>query len=141
MRNKQNFPLEPFSAYWHRHVPEEDRALTHVGPGTACGEYLRRFWQPVALSDELGELPKKIRVMGEDLVVFRDLSGRTGLMALHCSHRGTSLEYGLIAAHGIRCCYHGWLYDVDGKVLDIPGQPVENNYKDRLYHPAYPTFE
>jgi phenylpropionate dioxygenase-like ring-hydroxylating dioxygenase large terminal subunit len=141
MADKNNFPTTAYAGYFHREVPEEDKELTHVGPGTPCGEYLRRFWQPVALADELKDVPKRIRIMGEDLVAFRDRTGRTGLLALHCSHRGTSLEFGLISDRGIRCCYHGWLYDVDGKIVDIPGQPIESNYKDRLYHPAYPTFE
>jgi phenylpropionate dioxygenase-like ring-hydroxylating dioxygenase large terminal subunit len=131
----------PYGAYDFRDVPEEDKELTHVGPGTPGGEYLRRYWQPVALSDDVRDLPKRIRIMCEDLVLFRDHAGRTGLLALHCSHRGTSLEYGIICEQGLRCCYHGWLYDVDGKVLEIPGQPVGNTYQDRLYHPAYPTLE
>ncbi|MGH7826610.1 MAG: Rieske 2Fe-2S domain-containing protein [Candidatus Binatia bacterium] len=141
MAKKPNILTRPYGGYWHTDVPEEDRELTHVGPGTPCGEYLRRFWQPVGLSEEMKDLPKRIRIMGEELVLFRDASGRTGLLALHCSHRGTSLEYGLISERGIRCCYHGWLYDIDGKILDIPGQPVNSTYKDRLYHPAYPTLE
>ena len=131
----------PYGAYDFRHVPEEDKELTHVGPGSPGGEYLRRYWHPIALSDDVKDLPKKIRIMCEDHVLFRDHTGRIGLLGLHCSHRGTSLEYGIICEQGIRCCYHGWLYDVDGKVLEIPGQPVGNTYQNRLYHPAYPTLE
>jgi phenylpropionate dioxygenase-like ring-hydroxylating dioxygenase large terminal subunit len=141
MAKKGHFPTTPYEGYYHRDVPKEDEELTHVGPGTPGGEYLRRFWQPVALSEELKDLPKKIRIMCEDLVVFRDFSGKTGLLALHCSHRGTSLEFGLVSERGIRCCYHGWLYDTDGRILEIPGQAVKSDYKDRLYHPAYPTLE
>jgi len=141
MAKKPSMLNYPYGGYDFRAVPEEDKELTHVGPGTPCGEYLRRYWHPVALSDELKDLPKRIRIMGEDLVLFRDFGGRTGLLALHCSHRGTSLEYGLVSERGLRCCYHGWLYDVDGKVLEIPGQPVASTYQDRLYHPAYPTLE
>src|ERR1041384_6256875 len=141
MAKKQNVLGTPYGGYNHRDVPEEDKELTHVGPGTPGGEYLRRYWQPIALSEDLRDLPKKIRIMCEDLVLLRDGTGRTGLLALHCSHRGTSLEYGIVSERGIRCCYHGWLYDVDGKVLEIPGQPVQSTYQDRLFHPAYPTLE
>ncbi len=131
----------PYGAYFHRDVPKEDEELTHVGPGTSGGEYLRRFWQPVAMSSELKDLPLAIRIMGEDLVLFRDLSGRVGLLERHCSHRGTSLEFGIVGERGIRCCYHGWLYDVDGGILETPGEPPESTLKDRLYHGAYPAFE
>jgi nitrite reductase/ring-hydroxylating ferredoxin subunit len=141
MAKKPNLLTRPYGAYDFRNVPEEDVELTHVGPGTPGGEYLRQFWHPVALSEDLKDLPKRIRVMCEDLVVFRDHEGRTGLLGLHCSHRGTSLEYGIVSERGLRCCYHGWLYDVDGKVLEMPGQPVSSAYQDRLYHPAYPTLE
>lgn len=135
------FLKAPYSAYHYRDVPEEDTELTHVGPGTPCGEYLRRFWHPVAFSDELKDLPKRIRIMGEDLVVFRDKSGRVGLLQLHCSHRGTSLEFGVVSEHGIRCCYHGWLFDVDGRILETPGEPGKSTYKNKLFHGAYPTAE
>ena len=131
----------PYGAYNRRDVPREDDQLTHVGPGTLCGEWLRRFWQPVALSAELRDLPKAIRIMGEELVIFRDRGGRVGLLDRHCSHRGTSLEFGLVSERGIRCCYHGWLYDVDGRILEIPGEPAESTYKDRFYHGAYPALE
>ena len=141
MRRASHFPRAAYHAYRFRDVPEENVELTHVGPGTPCGEYLRRFWQPVALSDDLGEVPNRIRVMGEDLVLFRDGSRRIGLLQLHCSHRGTSLEFGRIAERGIRCCYHGWLFDVDGRILETPGGPPETTLKDRLWHGAYPARE
>ena len=130
-----------FGAYYHRDVPEEDAELTRVGPGTPCGEYLRRFWQPVGLSAELQDLPKAIRIMGEDLVLFRNARGEVGLLELHCSHRGTSLEYATVEGQGLRCCYHGWMYGVDGRILDTPGEPPESNVKDRFHHGAYPTHE
>jgi nitrite reductase/ring-hydroxylating ferredoxin subunit len=132
---------EPFSGYYHREVPEHDRELTEVGPGTPCGEYLRRFWHPVGMTAELKDLPKRIRIMGEDLVLFRDGRAKIGLLELHCSHRGTSLEFGMVERCGIRCCYHGWLYDVDGRVLETPGEPPESTFKDRFFHGAYPTIE
>ena len=138
---KPGFLTDTYSGYHHRDVPKEDEELTHVGPGTPCGEYLRRFWQPVALSAELKDLPHAIKIMGEELVVFKDRSGRIGLLELHCSHRGTSLEFGLIEETGIRCCYHGWQYDVDGRILDTPGEPPDSTYKERLCHGAYPVHE
>ena len=141
MATRAPFLTSDYGGYLHREVPKEDEALTHVGPGTPCGEYFRRFWQPVAFSQDLKDLPLAIRILGEDMVLFRDQSGRVGLLELHCSHRGTSLEFGLIAERGIRCCYHGWLYDVDGKVLETPGEPASSTLKDRLFHGAYPIHE
>jgi nitrite reductase/ring-hydroxylating ferredoxin subunit len=102
---------------------------------------LRRFWQPVCFTDELRDLPLRVRILGEDLVVFRDFRGAVGLLELHCPHRGTSLEFGLISERGIRCCYHGWLFDVDGAILETPGEPATSTLKDRLCHGAYPTQE
>ena len=135
------FITKPHSAYFHRDVPVEDEDLTHVGPGTPMGEYLRRFWHPISYSHELKDLPLSIRRFGEDLVLFRDKSGHIGLLELHCNHRGTSLEYGKIEDHGIRCCYHGWLFDVDGRILETPLEPPESTLKDRLFHGAYPVTE
>jgi phenylpropionate dioxygenase-like ring-hydroxylating dioxygenase large terminal subunit len=130
-----------YGAYYHRGLPPEDEELTRVGPGTPCGEYLRRFWQPVILASELGELPRRLRILGEDLVTFRDKSGAIGLLELHCPHRGTSLEFGLVGDKGIRCCYHGWLFDTDGTILETPGEPTDSTLKDRLCHGAYPLHE
>jgi nitrite reductase/ring-hydroxylating ferredoxin subunit len=141
MVERAPFLDKAYSAYHHRERPKEDEELTRVGPGTPCGEYLRRFWQPIVLGRELGELPRRIRVLGEDLVVFRDKRGAIGLLELYCPHRGTSLEFGLIGEKGIRCCYHGWLFDVDGTILETPGEPAESTLKDRLFHGAYPVHE
>jgi phenylpropionate dioxygenase-like ring-hydroxylating dioxygenase large terminal subunit len=132
---------QKFGGYYHRQVPPEDAELTHVGPDTPCGEYLRRFWQPVAYGHELKDLPVKLRILGEDLVLFRDGSGRIGLLEGHCAHRGTSLEYARVEPRGIRCCYHGWHYDVDGTILEMPGEPPGSTFKDRFCHGAYPTHE
>jgi nitrite reductase/ring-hydroxylating ferredoxin subunit len=141
MATRVPFITTVYSAYHHRERPEEDAELTHVGPGTPCGEYLRRFWQPIITMEELHDVPRRLRIMGEDLVVFRDQSGAVGLLELHCPHRGTSLEYGLISPQGLRCCYHGWLFDVDGTILETPGEPPDSTLKDRLYHGAYPVQE
>jgi phenylpropionate dioxygenase-like ring-hydroxylating dioxygenase large terminal subunit len=130
-----------YGGYLHREVPKEDAELSHVGPNTPCGEYLRRFWQPICFSDELKDLPHRVKILGEELVVFRDLSGAVGLLELHCPHRGASLEFGLIDAKGIRCCYHGWQFAADGTILETPGEPAHSTLRDRLYHGAYPTQE
>ena len=119
--------------------PAEDPVLTHVGPGTPCGEYWRRFWFPVAMAEELTDLPLGLRILGEDLVLFRDGSDRYGLLHRHCSHRNTSLEFGIVEEQGIRCCYHGWHYDIDGTILETPGEPAASKIKDRVVHGAYPA--
>ena len=137
MTTRATFLNTPYGAYNHRDVPKEDEELTHVGPDTPCGEYLRRFWHPVATEEELGDLPLAVRMMGEDLVLFRDKAGRVGLLELHC---GASLEYGQIEEAGIRCCYHGWMFDVAGRILDTPNEPPESTFKERLCHGAYPTM-
>jgi nitrite reductase/ring-hydroxylating ferredoxin subunit len=141
MPERAAFLNKTFSAYHHRGLPPRDEELTQVGPGTPCGEYLRRFWQPVIVAEELGELPKRLRILGEDLVAFRDKSGEIGLLELYCPHRGTSLEYGLIEETGIRCCYHGWLFGCDGTIRDTPGEPADSTLKERLFHGAYPVHE
>jgi nitrite reductase/ring-hydroxylating ferredoxin subunit len=130
-----------FDGYRRREVPKPDRELTEVGPGTPGGEYLRRFWQPVAFARDLPESPLRVRILGEDLVVFRDRGGRVGVLHLHCAHRGTSLEFGIPLARGLRCCYHGWVYDVDGRCLETPGEPAGSRLKERIWQGAYPTHE
>jgi phenylpropionate dioxygenase-like ring-hydroxylating dioxygenase large terminal subunit len=141
MATRVPFLNAAYSAYHHRELPPEDTELTQVGPGTPCGEYLRRFWHPVITSAEVQDLPRRLRILGEDLVAFRDKSGALGLLELYCPHRGTSLEYGLVCDKGLQCCYHGWLFDVDGKILETPGEPPTAILKDRLYHGAYPVIE
>ena len=118
----------------------ENAELTHVGPGTPCGEYLRRFWQPVEISSELGELPLAVRILGEDLVLFRSKSGGVGLLGRHCCHRGASLEYGIVTEQGISCCYHGWHYGLNGAILETPNDP-DSRIKETLRHTAYPVHE
>jgi phenylpropionate dioxygenase-like ring-hydroxylating dioxygenase large terminal subunit len=141
MATRAPFLKTRYGGYFHRDVPEEDAELTHVGPGMPCGEYMRRFWQPICFSDELRDLPLRVKILDEELVAFRDLSGNVGLLELHCPHRGTSLEFGLIGTRGIRCCYHGWLLGADGTILETPGEPADSTLKDRLHHGAYPTHE
>jgi len=133
--------LAGFSGYFHRDVPAEDPELTHVGPNTACGEYLRRYWQPVAMTEEVADLPVAVRILGEDLVLFRDQSGHLGLLNRHCAHRGASLEYGIIMDCGIKCCYHGWHFDIDGRLIDAPSEPVGSPIRNRVVQGAYPLHE
>ncbi len=141
MATRAPFLDQRYGAYFHRHVPDPDEELTSVGPGTPCGEYLRRFWHPIIESEALSDLPRRVKVMGEELVAFRDGSGNVGVLELHCAHRGTSLEYGQIESNGIRCCYHGWLFGVDGEVIDTPGEPSDSTFKQRLCQGAYPVIE
>jgi phenylpropionate dioxygenase-like ring-hydroxylating dioxygenase large terminal subunit len=141
MSERASFLNRSYGAYYHRERPPEDEELTRVGPGTPCGEYLRCFWQPVIQAFELGDVPRRLRILGEDLVAFRDKGGSIGLLELHCPHRGTSLEFGLIDQQGIRCCYHGWLFGIDGTILETPGEPADSTLKNRLCHGAYPVRE
>jgi phenylpropionate dioxygenase-like ring-hydroxylating dioxygenase large terminal subunit len=122
-------------------IPELDTTLTSVGSGTPMGEVLRRYWHPVCRSEDLNDLPKRVRILGEDLVVFRDGTGRAGLLFFRCSHRGASLEYAKVELEGLRCCYHGWLYDVEGGIREMPCEPADSTFKSRLEHPAYPVEE
>jgi 5,5'-dehydrodivanillate O-demethylase oxygenase subunit len=119
----------------------ENESLTRVGPATPAGEMLRRYWHPVAFAQELKKRPIRRRILGEDLVLFRDEQNRLGLLALRCSHRGTSLEFGHLEDGGLRCCYHGWLYDVKGQVLEMPGEPADSTFRQRVRHPAYQVQE
>ena len=130
-----------YQGYSQRDVPLEDPELTHVGPGTPCGEYIRRAWQPVIMSSEISDLPVPVRMLGEDLVVFRDGTGEVGLLHRHCMHRGASLEYGIIMDHGIKCCYHGWHYGVDGSIIDLPSEPADSPIRTRFAQGAYPVVE
>jgi phthalate 4,5-dioxygenase len=104
---------------------------------------MRRYWQPIALSEELpqGAAPLRVNVLGEELVLFRDDHGQPGLLGLHCSHRGTDLSYGRIENGGLRCIYHGWLYDVCGRVIEQPGEPGGGANRDQIRHRAHPCRE
>jgi 5,5'-dehydrodivanillate O-demethylase len=122
---------------------EENEVLTRVGRDTPAGAMLRRYWWPIGFSEEVKEKgsPIRVRLLGEDFVLFRDGNRRLGLVELHCSHRGTSLEYGRVEERGIRCCYHGWLYDVSGRCLEQPAEPADSTFKDRIQHPAFNVQE
>jgi len=120
---------------------EENQRLTRVGPGTPIGELLRRYWYPIAVAKELAdESPTKfVRILGEDLVLFRDKSGRVGLVADRCPHRGASLVYGRIEERGIACAYHGWLFDTEGNCLECPAEPAGSKFHLTVKHTAYPV--
>lgn len=122
---------------------EQNRHLTQTGPGTPCGALMRRYWQPVALSEELaGNRPvKPVRLLGENLVLFRDDTGRLGLVDRHCCHRGADLAFGRLECGGLRCPFHGWLFDVTGACLEQPAEPKGSDLHTKVRHPAYPCAE
>lgn len=152
---------------------EENRIFTEVGPGTPGGEWLRRYWHPIAISDQwdgikdrwdyhepvsfngqpgtvaswgekLGDFtgkPTPVRILGEDLVLFRDGTGNPGLIGRNCPHRGASLEFGRVREDGIECCYHGWRFDVGGNCIAMPAEPADSAFKDKVKHTAYPVRE
>jgi nitrite reductase/ring-hydroxylating ferredoxin subunit len=138
---RQGRSNQPYSGYHNRPVANDDSFITSVGPGTPGGEYLRRYWHPFLIASELKDLPVPVRLLGEDLVVFRDGSGRVGLLHRNCIHRGASLEYGIVADRGIRCCYHGWHFDVDGTVLETPAEPANSTIRSTFTQGAYKVHE
>src|SRR3989441_4025648 len=123
---------------------EENELLCRVGPGTPMGELLRQYWMPFLPSTELAkpdEPPKKVRLLGEDLVAFRDTRGDVGLFPVNCPHRGASLFFGRNEECGIRCAYHGWKFDVTGRCVDMPSMPPESTFRDRIRAGSYPARE
>jgi len=115
--------------------------VARVGPGTPGGQWLRNYWLAVWRSEDLKDIPQAVKILGEKLVLFRDLTGRIGLVGEHCPHRGTSLEYGDIEHQGIRCPYHGWLFDITGQCLEQPAEPRGSNFCQKVKHLAYPVRE
>ena len=109
--------------------------LVRVGRGTPMGEMLRRYWHPVALAEEATDTPRVVEALGESLVLFRDGQGRPGLLHPRCCHRGTTLYYGRVEADGIRCCYHGWKFDAEGRCLDQPCEPEGGRQRHRIRQP------
>lgn len=120
-----------------------DADLRCVGKGTPGGEFLRRYWHPISIIQDATERPRKVCVLGEDLILFRDKQGRPGLVYPRCAHRGTSLYYGKVENEGIRCCYHGWLFDVEGRCLEQPCEPNNGigRARDMVRQPWYPVKE
>lgn len=141
MTNATHIPmLLEGTAYGHPQ-PLPEKLLTEVGPGTPCGEFMRRYWLPVRASHNVTDRPQQIRILGEDLILFRDKDGRPGLLYPHCMHRGTSLLYGRVESGGIRCCYHGWKFDVEGNCLDQPCEPKGGVNRASARQPWYPLRE
>jgi 5,5'-dehydrodivanillate O-demethylase oxygenase subunit len=121
---------------------EQNEYMTKVGPGTPCGELMRRYWHPIYPEVELRKKPvRKVRILGEDLVLFRDRSGKLGLVQERCPHRMTSLAVGIPEPEGLRCCYHGWLFDAQGRCLEQPLESSSSHFKDKIRIKAYPVEE
>ena len=123
---------------------EENELLTRTNAGTPMGELIRQYWVPALLSEEIptpDSPPARVRLLGEELVAFRDTQARIGLIGEHCAHRGTSLFFGRNEECGLRCIYHGWKYDVEGNVVDTPAEPDRSDFKTKLRHRVYPVHE
>jgi len=118
---------------------EDTELLCRVGPGTAMGNLMREYWLPFMYGWELEAdgPPQRVRLLGEDLIVFRATDGQVGLLGANCAHRGASLFFGRNEECGVRCVYHGWKYDVGGNCVDMPNEPTESNFKDKIHHTAY----
>jgi len=121
--------------------PTYKSELVEVGRGKPMGELLRRYWHPIGLVSDANGTPRKVRALGEDLILFRDGAGRAGLVHARCCHRGTTLHYGKVETRGIRCCYHGWLFDTQGRCLEQPCEPQGGLFRDKLRQPWYPLEE
>ncbi len=123
---------------------EDNELVTRVGPGTPMGNLFRRYWIPALLSEEIvgaDSDPVQVRLLGEDLVAYRDTNGQVGLLGEFCPHRKASLFLGRNEECGLRCVYHGWKFDITGQCVDMPNEPAESNFKDKVQHTAYPCRE
>jgi nitrite reductase/ring-hydroxylating ferredoxin subunit len=125
----------------YRTTKEESEILNGIRAGTPMGDFLRRYWQPVGFSKHLKNKPTFIRVLGEDLVLFRQTNGLPALVGALCPHRRANLCLGSVEPPGIRCKYHGWMIDAQGAVLETPGEPPESTFKHSVKHGAYPVEE
>lgn len=124
--------------------PEDNERITRVGPGTQMGETLRRYWMPALLSEQLPDPdsdPVRVRLLGEDLVAFRNSDGKVGLVDTWCPHRRANLWFGRNEENGIRCVFHGWKFNVDGACVDMPNEPPTSNFKNKVQLKSYPTHE
>lgn len=123
---------------------EENELLTRVGPGTAMGALLRQYWHPVLYSYEIPEpdgTPVRVRLLGEDLIAFRNTDGVVGLLGARCPHRGAELFFGRNEGNGLRCVYHGWKFDLHGNCLEMPNEPPESRFERKVRHTSYPCRE
>jgi phthalate 4,5-dioxygenase oxygenase subunit len=124
--------------------PEDNDILCHVGPGTLMGNLMRQYWIPAIRSDELPAPdcpPLRVKLLGEQLIAFRTTTGSVGLVQNACPHRGASLFFGRNEEEGLRCVYHGWKFDVTGACMDMPSEPAESNFKNKVRAKAYPCIE
>ena len=123
---------------------QDNELLCRIGPGTPMGHLMRQYWMPGLKSDELpapDSPPLRLRLLGENLIAFRDTSGRVGVVQNACPHRGASLFFGRNEEDGLRCVYHGWKFDVSGACIDMPSEPAESNFKAKVRATAYATQE
>jgi phthalate 4,5-dioxygenase len=128
----------------HMLAHEENELVTRVGPGTPMGDTMRRYWMPALLAWELPEPdcpPVRVKLLGEDLLAFRDTSGRIGLLDEYCPHRRVSLFFGRNEECGLRCVYHGWKFDAEGRCVDMMNEPDELQFKNKIRTTSYPTVE
>ena len=129
---------------------EQNQLITRIGPGTPCGALMRAYWHPVALVDEfnprfdpnMAQRPiKAVRLLGQDLVLFRDEQNRWGLLDRDCPHRGADLSFARFEGRGIRCPFHGWMFDVSGACLETPAEPTGSSLCTRIQQRSYPVME
>ncbi len=123
---------------------EQNDLLTQTGPGTPMGQLFRRYWLPALLAEELPENdcpPVRVKLLSERLLAFRDTDGRYGLIDEFCAHRGVSLWFGRNEEHGLRCPYHGWKYDVTGQCIEVPSEPAESGFCQKIKLKSYPLVE
>jgi 5,5'-dehydrodivanillate O-demethylase len=121
--------------------PEENKLFSSFDPGTPMGELLRRYWNPVGCTGLVSKKPQRIKILGEELMLYRSESGKAVVMQLRCAHRSLALDYGRVEGECIRCPYHGWLYDASGQCLEQPAEPEGSGFKDKVKLKAYPTQE
>src|SRR5246500_5223206 len=124
--------------------PKENELVTRVGAGTPMGDAMRRYWTPACMSSEIAETdspPVRVKLLGEDLVAFRDSDGRIGLIDEFCPHRRVSLWFARNEECGLRCVYHGWKYDVTGQCIDVPSEPEESGFAKKIKLKSYPLIE
>ena len=123
-----------YRGYDHNHTPKIDEIISHIEPKTLCGEFFRRYWHPVALTSEVEQEPLPVKILGENLVLFRTTNGEYGLVHQQCPHRNASLIFGKCEKKGIRCCYHGWLFAPDGEILETPGEETNSTAAKNIRH-------
>ena len=151
MQDKLNKKFSSFAdsknyrGYLQSEESKIDNILAHIGPSSPCGEFFRRYWHPVSLSSDVGKNPIPLKILGEELVLFRTTNGELGLVHKHCPHRNASLVFGKCENKGIRCCYHGWLFAPDGEILETPGEDPNSKQAAKLRETfklgAYPVIE